>query len=94
MRELSHTLRFSRGEFDTEFLEKDWREFQIDMEDGNLLNIEELLTDYYYGFVNMNDILSTFPPSEITHLIPGQHDNLIKIYRRLAEEFPKYSEVL
>lgn len=94
MQGIRERLRFQLREYDQEFIERDWREFQIDMEDGNLLNIEEILLDYYYARVGMDDIISTFPPSEIAHLIPGKHNNLIRIYKRLAEEFKEYQEAI
>ncbi len=94
MREPRMTLRFQITEFDQEFIDRDWREFQINMEEGNLLNIEEILQDYYNGIIEMDDIISTFPPSEVSHFISGKHENLIRIYRRLAEELKDYQKAM
>lgn len=83
-------LRFSETEFCQEFIIQDWKQFKTDIEEGKLLNIEEILEDYYFGNIGMEDILSTFPPTEMAFLLPGKHDRLIGIYQKLSQEFPGY----
>ncbi|XDD44053.1 hypothetical protein AB3N58_06830 [Leptospira sp. WS60.C2] len=83
-------LRFSETEFSQEFILRDWTQFKTDIEEGKLLNIDEILEDYYYGNIGIEDILSTFPPTEQAFLVPGKHDRLISIYKKLFQEFPGY----
>lgn len=85
-------LKFSLMESDDEFIYYDWDQFQDDMEQGNLFIIEEILEDYYNGNIAMEDIISTFPSSQMPFLIPGKHDRLIGIYNKLEQEFPGYGE--
>ncbi|PJZ89055.1 hypothetical protein CH368_08495 [Leptospira levettii] len=90
--QFDNRLRFSMNEFNQEFVLKDWRQFSNDIQNGNLHNIDEILCDYFSGKIGIDDILSTFPPSEIAHLVPGKNDNLIRIYKRLKEEFNVYRQ--
>lgn len=86
------TLRFQLTDFTQEFLYSDWMQFSNDMEEGNLLNIETILEDYYNGQIGMEDILSTFPPSEFQYIKEGNCKNLLKIYLKLSNEFDAYKE--
>ncbi|GBF49441.1 hypothetical protein LPTSP4_09540 [Leptospira ryugenii] len=76
------------GEVNDEFIVSDWNEFQADMEADRLLDIDAILQDYYSHKIGLDDILSTFPPSELPLLEKNKHRQLITKYFRLMKEFP------
>lgn len=90
--QLQHVLRFCLSEHDQELVFHEWKQFETDIEDGNLLNISDILEDYYNGKIGIEDIISTFPPTEKYHLSQGRHDRLIQIYNCLENEFSQYRE--
>lgn len=83
-------LRFGITELDSEWIEREWSEFTQDMESGVILDIEDILADYYDGRIDLNDIISTFPPSELPLLNIANHKHLITSYSRLIQEFPYF----
>ncbi|MCW7526736.1 hypothetical protein ND861_10290 [Leptospira sp. 2 VSF19] len=78
------------NEFNQEFLLQDWTQFSNDIQKGNLINIDEILSVYVCGKIGIDDILSIFPPSELPLLQVGNHRELIQKYSRLIQEFPDF----